>query len=536
MIKRKIAYKEDARNQLKEGVDALANAVKVTLGPKGRNVVIGDNLGNSMITKDGVTVAKFVTLDSEIPNIGAQSVKDVAQKTAHEAGDGTTTATVLAQEIFNQGLLSIDQGINPMDIHKGIDKAVKIIVKNIAETSVKIDNNEDLRKVATISANGDTEISGFIIEAIDRVGRDGLVSVAESNDMNTSVKTVDGVEVRSGYVNKYFVNNDRKNVCELENPYILLYDEVLGNAEARFLLKNFYKVALDAGRSILVICQDMEGESLSATIMNLENPEIKFEACVIKAPSTGVNRTNVLEDIGTATGGKVISVKKGVRFDQANHEFMGSAEKVVITDKNTIITKGAGDFGTVANRIDDINSAIRSTDDEKEKSVLEDRKHMLGSSQAIIYVGASSNMELGEKKDRYDDAVRATRSAVEEGIVPGGGISLLKCSMQVKIARDKEDNKDIRAGYDVVLEAIKAPLKNILYNTGRDEAFINKIISKILEEDTFGWGYNAREGRFENLIESGIIDPAKVSRNAIQNAASIAGLLLTTECVIVETK
>jgi len=517
-----IKFDVEARTSLKSGVDKLANAVKTTLGPKGRNVILQKQHGGPHVTKDGVTVAKEIELEDPIENIGAQLVKEVASKTADEAGDGTTTATVLAQEIYALGSKNIAAGANPMEVKRGIDAAVELAVKELHKISKKVSTNKEIEQVATVSANNDTEIGSMIADAMDKIGKDGIITVEEANGTETSVKVVEGMQIDKGYLSPYFVTNQESMEAELEAPYILLYDKRI--SAMKDILPLLEQVA-QTGRSLLIICEDVEGEALASLVVNKMRGTLKV--CAVKAPAFGDRRKEILNDIAVLTGGEVISEELGMKLETAKLNQLGSAEKVNIDKDNTTIINGGGKTEDIAARVETIKTQIEKTTSDYEREQMQNRLSKLSGGVAIIYIGATTETELKEKKDRVDDALHATRAAVAEGVVPGGGTALLRVQTAIdKIPVDVSD--DFHTGLLIVRKACEAPLRTIIQNGGgQAEVIINAVAS-----GKGNYGYDARTETFGDLVEAGIIDPTKVTRLALQNAASIAGLLLTTECVV----
>ena len=521
---KQIFFDIEARDKLKRGVDALADAVKVTLGPKGRNVVIGKKFGAPHITKDGVSVAKEIELKDPIEDMGAQMVKEVASKTADIAGDGTTTATVLAQAIIGAGLKNVAAGANPMDLKRGIDKAVKDIVKNLKAISQEVgSDNDKIKQIATISANNDETIGALIAEAMKVVGNDGVITVEEAKGTETDVKTVEGMQFDRGYLSPYFVTNTEKMVAELENPMILIYDKKISNMKE--LLPILEPVA-QSGKPLLVIAEDVDGEALATLVVNRIRGSLKIAA--VKAPGFGDRRKAMLEDLAILTGGHVISEERGLTLENATMEMLGTAEKVEIDKDNTTIINGAGNKDDIKARVGQIKSQIESTTSDYDKEKMQERLAKLSGGVAVLYVGAPTEVEMKEKKDRVDDALAATRAAVEEGIVPGGGIALIRALSTIDELVGLND--DEATGIAIVKRAVEEPLRQIIANCGGEGAVI---VQKVKEgKDDFG--YNARTETFDNLYAAGVIDPTKVTRIAIENAASIASMLLTTECVIAD--
>lgn len=523
---KEITFDIDAREQLKQGVDALANAVKVTLGPKGRNVIIEKKYGAPQITKDGVTVAKEIELEDSVNNLGAQLVKEVATKTGDAAGDGTTTATVLAQAIINVGLKNVTSGANPMDLKRGIDKAVAEVVKAIRKQSQIVGNDYDkIEQVATISANNDSEIGALIAEAMKKVSKDGVITIEEAKGTATTIEVVEGMQFDRGYISPYFVTNTEKMECEMENPYILIHDKKISSLKE---LLPILEPAVQSGRPLLIIAEDVDSEALTTLVVNRLRSNLKISA--VKAPGFGDRRKEMLEDIAILTGGMVISEERGLKLESATLEMLGTAEKVTIDKDNTIIVNGAGKKQSIADRINQIKAQIAATTSDYDREKLQERLAKLSGGVAVLYVGAGSEVEMKEKKDRVDDALSATRAAIEEGIVPGGGVSYIRAIEAV--AKLKGDNDDEKTGIEIIRRAIEEPLRQIVTNAGKEGAVVVQKVS----DGTGDFGYNARMDRYENLLASGVVDPAKVTRVALENAASIAGMFLTTECVIVDKK
>ena len=523
---KEITFDIDAREQLKQGVDALANAVKVTLGPKGRNVIIEKKYGAPQITKDGVTVAKEIELEDSVNNLGAQLVKEVATKTGDAAGDGTTTATVLAQAIINVGLKNVTSGANPMDLKRGIDKAVAEVVKSIRKQSQIVGNDYDkIEQVATISANNDSEIGALIAEAMKKVSKDGVITIEEAKGTDTTIEVVEGMQFDRGYISPYFVTNTEKMECEMENPYILIHDKKISSLKE---LLPILEPAVQSGRPLLIIAEDVDSEALTTLVVNRLRSNLKI--CAIKAPGFGDRRKEMLEDIAILTGGMVISEERGLKLESATLEMLGTAEKVTIDKDNTIIVNGAGKKQSIADRINQIKAQIAATTSDYDREKLQERLAKLSGGVAVLYVGAGSEVEMKEKKDRVDDALSATRAAIEEGIVPGGGVSYIRAIEEV--AKLKGSNDDEKTGIEIIRRAIEEPLRQIVTNAGKEGAVVVQKVS----EGTGDFGYNARMDKYENLLAAGVVDPAKVTRVALENAASIAGMFLTTECVIVDKK
>jgi chaperonin GroEL len=518
-----ILFDVDAREKLKRGVDTLANAVKVTLGPKGRNVILDKKFGAPAITKDGVTVAKEIELKDPIENMGAQLVKEVASKTADSAGDGTTTATVLTQAIFNAGLKYVAAGANPMDLKRGIDKAVEAVVAHLKKQSKTIDNSKEIAQVATISANNDSEIGKMIADAMEKVGKDGVITVEEAKGTETEVKVVEGMQFDRGYLSPYFVTNPDKMEAELERPYILITDKKISSLKD--MLPVLEQVA-QSGRPLLIIAEDVEGEALATLVVNKLRGTLRVAA--VKAPGFGDRRKAMLEDIAILTGGTVISEERGYKLENATIEYLGQAEKVTIDKDNTTIVNGAGKSEDIKARINQIKAQIETTTSDYDREKLQERLAKLSGGVAILYVGAATEVEMKEKKDRVDDALHATRAAVEEGIVPGGGVALVRAIEALEGL--KVENEDQQLGVNIIRTALEAPLRTIAANAGAESSVV---VQRVMEGKG-DFGYNAREDKFENMIAAGIIDPTKVTRLALENAASIASLLLTTEAVVAE--
>ena len=521
---KEIKFNLEARDRLKKGVDALADAVKVTLGPKGRNVVIDKKFGAPLITKDGVTVAKEIELEDPIENMGAQMVKEVASKTADIAGDGTTTATVLAQAIIGAGLKNVAAGANPMDLKRGIDKAVSSIVSELKSLSKTVgDDNEKIKQVASISANNDEAIGSLIAEAMKVVGKDGVITVEEAKGTETEVKTVEGMQFDRGYLSPYFVTNADKMIAEVDQPYILITDKKVSSMKE--LLPILEPVA-QSGKPLLIIAEDVDGEALATLVVNKLRGALKIAA--VKAPGFGDRRKAMLEDIAILTGGTVISEERGFKLENTTLELLGTAEKVEIDKDNTTIINGSGDKEQIKARVNQIKAQVETTTSDYDKEKLQERLAKLAGGVAVLYIGAATEVEMKEKKDRVDDALAATRAAVEEGIIPGGGVAYIRASKSLETL--KGANEDETTGIAIVRRAIEEPLRQIIANAGGEGAII---VQKVREgKDDFG--YNARTEEFENLYKAGVIDPTKVARIALENAASIAAMLLTTECVIAD--
>ena len=521
---KEIKFDTDARELLKKGVDQLANAVKVTLGPKGRNVIIEKKFGAPQITKDGVTVAKEVELEDHFENTGAKLVKSVASKTGDDAGDGTTTATILTQSIVNVGLKNVTAGANPMDLKRGIDKAVAAVVEYIKDHAEQVgDNYDKIEQVATVSANNDPEIGKLIADAMRKVSKDGVITIEESKSRDTYTNVVEGMQFDRGYLSGYFVTDADKMECTMDNPYILLYDKKISN------IKDFLPIlqpAAESGRPMLVIAEDVDSEALTTLVVNRLRGGLKI--CAVKAPGFGDRRKAMLEDIATLTGGVVISEEKGLKLEQATLDMLGSCEKVTVSKDNTTIVNGAGDKQAIADRVAMIKNEIANTTSSYDKEKLQERLAKMAGGVAVLYVGANSEVEMKEKKDRVDDALCATRAAVEEGVVAGGGTTYIRALDALKDV--KGANADEQTGINIVVRAIEEPLRQIVANAGGEGAVV---VQKVREGEG-DFGYNARTDVFEDLRKAGVIDPAKVARVALENAASIAGMFLTTECLIVD--
>ncbi len=521
---KEIKFDVDAREQLKQGVDQLANAVKVTLGPKGRNVVIEKKFGAPQITKDGVTVAKEIELEDKFQNTGAQLVKSVASKTGDDAGDGTTTATILTQAIVTEGLKNVTAGANPLDLKRGIDKAVNAVVDYIKNNAEIVNDNYDkIEQVATVSANNDPEIGKLIADAMRKVSKDGVITIEESKSRDTYINVVEGMQFDRGYLSGYFVTDSDKMECVMDNPYILIYDKKISN------IKDFLPIlqpAAESGRPLLVIAEDVDSEALTTLVVNRLRGGLKI--CAVKAPGFGDRRKAMLEDIAVLTGGVVISEEKGLKLEQATLEMLGTCDKVTVSKDNTTIVKGAGQKELIADRIAQIKNEIANTTSSYDKEKLQERLAKMAGGVAVLYVGANSEVEMKEKKDRVDDALCATRAAIEEGVVVGGGTTYIRALEALKNV--KGDNADEQTGVNIVERAIEEPLRQIVRNAGGEGAVV---VQKVREGEG-DYGYNARKDVYEDLRAAGVIDPAKVERVALENAASIAGMFLTTECLIVD--
>lgn len=525
-MSKEILFNIDARDELKKGVDAIANAVKVTLGPKGRNVIIEKKFGAPQITKDGVTVAKEVELEDAFQNLGAQLVKEVASKTGDDAGDGTTTATVLAQSIVTVGLKNVTAGANPMDLKRGIDKAVEQVVKSIAEQAKSVgDDYDKIEQVATVSANNDAVIGKLIADAMRTVTKDGVITIEEAKGTDTHIDVVEGMQFDRGYISPYFVTNTEKMEVEMEKPYILIYDKKISNLKE---LLPVLEPAVQSGRPFLIIAEDVESEALTTLVVNRLRASLKI--CAVKAPGFGDRRKEMLEDIAILTGGVVISEEKGIQLEQATLEMLGSAEKITVNKDNTVIVNGGGVKENIEKRVAQIKAQIATTTSDYDREKLQERLAKLAGGVAVLYVGAASEVEMKEKKDRVDDALSATRAAIEEGIVPGGGVAYIRSIDSLALL--KPENEDEATGIEIVKRAIEEPLRQIVANAGKEGA----VVVQKVREGKGDFGYNARTDKYENFLAAGVVDPAKVTRVALENAASIAGMFLTTECVITEKK
>ncbi len=523
---KEILFNMDARDQLKKGVDELANAVKVTLGPKGRNVIIEKKFGAPHITKDGVSVAKEIELADAYMNTGAQLVKSVASKTNDDAGDGTTTATLLAQAIITEGLRNVTAGANPMDLKRGIDKAVTKVVNSIKEQSEEVGADYDkIEQVATISANNDAEIGKLIADAMRKVSKDGVITIEEAKSRDTTIGVVEGMQFDRGYLSAYFITDTEKMECRMDNPFVLIYDKKITNLKDMLPI---LEAAVQTGRPLLIIAEDVESEALTTLVVNRLRSQLKI--CAVKAPGFGDRRKDMLEDIATLTGGIVISEEKGIKLEQATLEMLGTCGKITVSKDNTTIVDGNGDKEAIAQRVAQIKAQIAATKSDYDKEKLQERLAKLAGGVAVLYVGAASEVEMKEKKDRVDDALCATRAAIEEGIVPGGGVAYIR---SIDVLEDLEVlNDDEKTGVAIVKRAIEEPLRQIVANAGKEGA----VVVQKVREGKGDFGYNARTEVYENLFAAGVVDPAKVTRVALENAASIAGMFLTTECVIVEKK
>lgn len=520
---KEITFDTSARDRIKKGVDKLANAVKVTLGPKGRNVILDKKFGAPTVTKDGVSVAKEIELKDAIENMGAQLVKEVASKTADAAGDGTTTATVLAQAIYGHGIKNVAAGANPMDLKRGIDKAVESVVDSLKKQSKNIKGSQEIEQVATISSNNDTEIGKMIATAMEKVGKDGVITVEEAKGTETEVKTVEGMQFDRGYLSPYFVTNTEKMEADLDHPYILIYDKKIASMKE---LLPVLEATAQTGKPLLIIAEEVEGEALATLVVNKIRGALRVAA--VKAPGFGDRRKAMLEDIAILTGGKVISEETGMKLEDAKLEYLGRAEKINIDKDNTTIVNGAGKKADIAGRVNQIKAQIEATTSDYDKEKLQERLAKLSGGVAILYIGAATEVEMKEKKDRVDDALHATRAAVQEGIIPGGGVGYIRAIEGLKnVATDNEDQS---TGVNIIRLALEAPLRTIAENAGQEAS----VIVNRVKEGKKDFGYNAGDNKYEEFFAAGIIDPTKVSRLALENAASIAGLLLTTEAVVSE--
>ncbi|CAD5266773.1 MULTISPECIES: chaperonin GroEL [unclassified Imperialibacter] len=520
---KEIFFNTDARNKLKKGVDTLANAVKVTLGPKGRNVILDKKFGAPTVTKDGVSVAKEIELKDPIENMGAQLVKEVASKTADAAGDGTTTATVLTQAIFTVGIKNVAAGANPMDLKRGIDKAVSAVVTHLRGQSKTINNSSEIAQVAGISANGDAEIGKMIADAMDKVGKDGVITVEEAKGTETEVRTVEGMQFDRGYLSPYFVTNTEKMEADLENPYILIYDKKISSMKE---LLPVLEATAQTGKPLVIISEDVDGEALATLVVNKIRGALKVAA--VKAPGFGDRRKAMLEDIAILTGGTVISEERGYKLENATLDSLGRAEKINIDKDNTTIVNGAGTAADIKGRVNQIKAQIEATTSDYDKEKLQERLAKLSGGVAILYIGAATEVEMKEKKDRVDDALHATRAAVQEGVVAGGGVALIRAIESLD--KLKTDNEDQAIGVNIIRVALESPLRTIVENAGGE----GSVIVQKIREGKNDFGYNAATDTFENMFKAGVIDPTKVTRLALENAASIAALLLTTEAVVAE--
>ena len=524
MAAKDVRFSADARTRMLRGVDILADAVKVTLGPKGRNVVIDKSFGAPRITKDGVTVAKEIELADKFENMGAQMVREVASKTNDIAGDGTTTATVLAQAIVREGLKAVAAGMNPMDLKRGVDKAVTVVVEEIKKHSKKITTPAETAQVGAIAANGEVEIGKMIAEAMQKVGNEGVITVEEAKGIQTELDVVEGMQFDRGYMSPYFITNSEKMITELDQPYILIHEKKLSGLQPMLPL---LEAVVQSGRPLLIIAEDVEGEALATLVVNKLRGGLKVAA--VKAPGFGDRRKAMLEDIAILTGGQVISDDLGIKLETVTLNMLGKAKRVLIEKENTTIIEGAGKKADITGRCNQIRAQIEETTSDYDREKLQERLAKLAGGVAVIRVGGASEVEVKERKDRVDDALHATRAAVEEGIVPGGGVALARASLV--LAKLKAENEDQRFGIDIVRKAVQTPLRQIAENAGEDGAVI---AGKVLDKDEYAWGFDAQSGEFKDLVKAGIIDPTKVVRSALQDAASVAGLLITTEAMVAE--
>jgi chaperonin GroEL len=524
MAAKDVRFGPDARDRMLRGVDILANAVKVTLGPKGRNVVIEKSFGSPRITKDGVTVAKEIELSDKFENLGAQLIREVASKTNDLAGDGTTTATVLAQSIVREGVKAVAAGLNPMDLRRGIDKAVIAVVEELKKRTKKITTPSETAQVGTISANGETEIGDMISKAMQKVGNEGVITVEEAKGIQTELDVVEGMQFDRGYVSPYFITNPEKMIADLDSPYILIFEKKLSGLQPMLPL---LEAIVQTGKPLLIIAEDVEGEALATLVVNKLRGGLKIAA--VKAPGFGDRRKAILEDIAILTGGQVISEDLGIKLETVTLPMLGKAKKVLIEKENTTIIEGAGKKADITGRVNQIRAQIEETTSDYDREKLQERLAKLAGGVAVIRVGGASEVEVKERKDRVDDALHATRAAVEEGIVPGGGVALARASLI--LAKVKADNDDQRVGIDIIRKAIQVPLRQIAENAGEDGAVIS---GKVLDKDDYAYGFDAQSGEFKDLVKAGIIDPTKVVRTALQDAASVAALIITTEAGVVE--
>ncbi len=524
MAAKEVKFSRDARERMLKGVDVLANAVKVTLGPKGRNVVLEKSFGAPRITKDGVTVAKEIELEDKFENMGAQMVREVASKTNDIAGDGTTTATVLAQSIVREGAKAVAAGMNPMDLKRGVDMAVAEAVASLQKRSKKIKTSEEVAQVGTISANGDREIGDMIAQAMQRVGNEGVITVEEAKSLETELEVVEGMQFDRGYLSPYFITNAEKMICDLEDPYILLHEKKLSNLQSMLPV---LEAVVQSGRPLLIIAEDVEGEALATLVVNKLRGGLKVSA--VKAPGFGDRRKAMLEDIATLTGGQVISEDLGIKLENVTLDMLGKAKKVSITKEETTIVDGAGKKKDIEGRVGQIKAQIEETTSDYDREKLQERLAKLAGGVAVIRVGGATEVEVKEKKDRVDDALNATRAAVEEGIVPGGGVALLRA--KTAVAKLASENADMQAGINIVLKALEAPIRQIVENAGVEGSIV---VGKIQETKGDTFGFNAQSEEYCDMVAEGIIDPTKVVRTALQDAASVAGLLITTEAMVAE--
>jgi len=524
MAAKDVKFSVDARDRMLRGVDILANAVKVTLGPKGRNVVLDKSFGAPRITKDGVTVAKEIELEDKFENMGAQMVREVASRTSDQAGDGTTTATVLAAAIVREGSKAVAAGMNPMDLKRGVDLAVEAIVEHLKANSKKVTSNEEIAQVGTISANGDAEIGKFLADAMKKVGNEGVITVEEAKSLETELDVVEGMQFDRGYISPYFITNADKMRVEMEDPYILIYEKKLSGLQE---LLPLLEAVVQSGKPLLIVAEDVEGEALATLVVNKLRGGLKVAA--VKAPGFGDRRKAMLQDIAVLTGGQAISEDLGIKLENVTVAMLGRTKKVMIDKENTTIINGAGKKADIESRVAQIKAQIEETTSDYDKEKLQERLAKLAGGVAVIRVGGATEIEVKERKDRVDDAMHATRAAVEEGILPGGGVALLRATEALK--KVKTANEDQKHGVDIVRKAIQAPARQIATNAGEDGSVI---VGKILEKDQYNWGFDAQLGEYGNLVSKGVIDPTKVVRSAIQGAASVAGLLITTEAMVAE--
>ncbi len=524
MAAKDVKFSVDARDRMLRGVDILANAVKVTLGPKGRNVVLDKSFGAPRITKDGVTVAKEIELEDKFENMGAQMVREVASRTSDQAGDGTTTATVLAAAIVREGSKAVAAGMNPMDLKRGVDLAVEAIVEHLKANSKKVTSNEEIAQVGTISANGDAEIGKFLADAMKKVGNEGVITVEEAKSLETELDVVEGMQFDRGYISPYFITNADKMRVEMEDPYILIYEKKLSGLQE---LLPLLEAVVQTGKPLLIVAEDIEGEALATLVVNKLRGGLKVAA--VKAPGFGDRRKAMLQDIAILTGGQAISEDLGIKLENVTIAMLGRTKKVMVDKENTTIINGAGKKADIEARVSQIKAQIEETTSDYDKEKLQERLAKLAGGVAVIRVGGATEIEVKERKDRVDDAMHATRAAVEEGILPGGGVALLRATEALK--KVKTANEDQKHGVDIVRKAIQAPARQIATNAGEDGSVI---VGKILEKDQYNWGFDAQLGEYGNLVSKGVIDPTKVVRSAIQGAASVAGLLITTEAMVAE--
>ena len=524
MAAKDVKFSTDARDKMMRGVDILANAVKVTLGPKGRNVILDKSFGAPRTTKDGVTVAKEIELDDKFENMGAQMLREVASKTNDEAGDGTTTATLLAQSIVREGLKAVAAGMNPMDLKRGIDKAVAEVVKDISAKAKKVSSSDEIAQVGTISANGEKAIGDMISEAMQKVGNEGVITVEEAKSLESELDVVEGMQFDRGYLSPYFITNAEKMICELDDPYILIHESKLSNLQAMLPV---LETVVQSGKPLLIIAEDVEGEALATLVVNKLRGGLKVAA--VKAPGFGDRRKAMLQDIAVLTGGQVVSEDLGIKLENVTLDMLGRAKRISITKDDTTVVDGAGKKGDIEARVGQIKAQIEESTSDYDKEKLQERMAKLAGGVAVIKVGGATEVEVKERKDRVDDALNATRAAVEEGIVPGGGVALLRASRFIDVTGDNEDQE---AGVNIVRRALQAPVRQIAENAGVEGSIV---VGKIFDENKANYGYDAQSGKYGDLVKEGIIDPAKVVRTALQDAASVASLLITTEAGVAET-